>query len=350
MPLKAWCENRGQITYYSELIEEDRHSQDYSCPICKDRFSVVLPITADFIPQFRHQNNAVHGEPETPEHLEMKAYFMDACKKHGINFRIEEQIQDHWADVVIEYTKPELNIKGIVVECQHSSISLDEIEIRNNTYLTSQYTPVWVWGPDYKKRANNIKHQLLRKTEKKNYDELGVVFFYENKQLYWANLHFITEYSVTYNLNKISFDKFLEISSGETLNDRLDSEFLIKQRRYGAYYFNLNDKTYSYDPLIKHPRIIKGNIIFDNNMVGGYSLSIVSQREPGVKLVLVPITPIKLKIGPEIWFRRKWSGIVRENEISNYGVIELYCFFEDHQKIINDVAWLFNISLRDDND
>lgn len=168
MPQRAIINNES---FYAWDLSEDNRGQSFKCPICNDDMIVVLPRKK--IKHFRHWNLQEHGgEPETERHLEMKYYFYNEATKIGykadIEVRFEFKDKIHIADVVIEY--PHQNkYKGIVIECQHSSITQNDINSRNLVYFASGYRPIWVYDHDtfLNKTYTYYRNQILD-----NYEEI----------------------------------------------------------------------------------------------------------------------------------------------------------------------------------
>lgn len=362
MPLVAL--KNGVKKYAYQLEETDRHSQDYSCPICKDHFSVVLPIK-DFsrIPHFRHRTEKYHGEPETQDHMNMKNYFYMTAKELGLNAELEVKIINdftHIADVVIHYNDKKLHTKGIAIECQCSSISVDEILERNATYLFNGYTPVWVFGPDYYERASQEKYQQIRKVEKELYEHHQAIFYYYSENIIWSEFDYSTEWKGVYTMNGIiDFNSFLKTVSGESLSNRIEQNDLSPENRIGAYYYDSNDSML-WIPLINYPffeiSLLKHNgqavgkikIEIDKTNLSLYDKYSLQEYNSPIKITFINAFLARglTQSRPYRWLKRELPQLQEITENGTFYIwIDKNSLNTDYlRELIKKVGWVFSKS------
>jgi len=293
MPLVAL---KNEIKKYAYQLEEsDRHSQDYYCPICKDPFSVVLPIK-DFsrIPHFRHKNETYHGEPETQDHVDMKNYFYMAAKELGLDAELEVRIITdftHIADVIIKYENDSLNTKGIAIECQCSPISVDELIERNQTYLFNGYTPVWVFGSNYYDTASDEKYHLIKKVEKEVYNHHNAIFYFNRYNIEFAYFIYKTNWKGNYVLNHLDFETFIKNVSGHNLSNRIKQHDLNPKNRVGAFYYKSEYEPDMIDafwvPLIRYPYFETTKLYHKGKFVGKVQCNIDPEQDDVYELVFI---------------------------------------------------------------
>ena len=177
MPLKALLNDSPFLAWD---LQEGHRGLDFKCPHCDDGFIVVMGKIRR--KHFRHKTNRDHGtEPESENHLEMKEYFLKEAEKLGYSCELEKSffVDDELsiADVAI-YAKNHHTplVKGIVIECQCSSISLGEMNQRTIDYLLDGLIPLWVLSGRYHERR--IRGKKLTNIEKELLEKFGVLFYY----------------------------------------------------------------------------------------------------------------------------------------------------------------------------
>jgi len=260
MPFVA---NKGKTRFIAYQLEEShRHNKEFTCPICDDGFSVVLPINSDIQPHFRHLNNKAHGEPESAEHLDMKYYVYETAKKHGFKVDYEVKIKDdfsHIADVVIYFNDLEKNMfnsNGIAVECQCSGITVEDYDERNDTYLNKGLTPWWIFGGKYGKKIDidsNFEEQHITKIQRRNNTQLnGYSYHYRNGRLFISKFLGRTKTKGHYrNTNIGDFLTAILVISGHFYEPYLSKYNLTQVKRVGCFYKN-GDGWISLSELIKY--------------------------------------------------------------------------------------------------
>ena len=247
MPFVA---NRNKTRFYAYKLEEHhRHSKEFTCPICDDQFSVVLPINSDVQPHFRHLNNEAHGEPESAEHLDMKYYIKQIANTHGLNAEWEVKIKDdfsHIADVVIYFNdleKEMFNAIGIAVECQCSSISVEEYDERNNTYLNKNLTPWWIFGGQYSQRIDpdtDFEEQHITKIQRRNNEQVnGWSYHYKTQKLFISRFLGRTTTKGHYrDITTTDMISALKVVTGHLYEPFLGKYNLTQTKRVGCFYKN----------------------------------------------------------------------------------------------------------------
>jgi competence CoiA-like predicted nuclease len=144
LPLKAFTKDHD-IKLARDLIPADRADIFY-CPICADRFRIVVPTKTLRIKHFRHINGHYHGEPETTEHIQLKECVFNESVSMGFNSDLEHPInleRDYIADVLVTSDK---NTSKIAVECQCSPASLDYVVSKTLYYVANNFIPLWILG------------------------------------------------------------------------------------------------------------------------------------------------------------------------------------------------------------
>lgn len=153
---------------------------------------IILP-QQNIIKHFRHVNEEAHGEPETPEHLEMKKYFYRLCIDCGVPVEIEKLVIDKYGnteriiDVLID--------NKISLECQCSPISTDEMLKRGIFDISREWGLIWVFGGDYfehtqKKKLHVRKGrkpyyiQRIKKAEQTARNWQDILLYYHYDVLY----------------------------------------------------------------------------------------------------------------------------------------------------------------------
>lgn len=184
MPLKALVE--GTPFYAKELKEADRRKL-FVCPICKEPFIAVIPVTG-IIKHFRHKSGKTHGgEPETETHLLMKQWIKEEAEKLGLQCELEVHIplnsKLHIADAVIQGPQ-----QKIVVEAQCSSISIRSYRERTEFYQDNDYQIIWILGgklckEPYKKMFFTYKRNKLEQNIMK---EFYNIYYYDKGKRFYA--------------------------------------------------------------------------------------------------------------------------------------------------------------------
>ncbi len=250
MPFVA---NRDETRFYAYQLEElHRHNKEFSCPICDDQFSVVLPINSGVQPHFRHLNNEAHGEPESAEHLDMKDYIRKTAQNHGFKAEWEIKISDdfsHVADVVIYFNdleKSMFNSNGIAVECQCSGITVETYDERNDTYLNKGFTPWWIFGGKYSERIDpdsNFEEQHITKIQRRNNMQVnGWSYHYKNRKLRISNFIGRTKTKGHYrDITTTDFLSAIKVISGHLYEPYLLKYNLTQTKRVGSFYKNGTD-------------------------------------------------------------------------------------------------------------
>jgi competence CoiA-like predicted nuclease len=150
MPLTA-LNGKGELLM-SMNCEENVRNEKLNCPHCNEKMVFVNPYQ-DIIKHFRHKRTYPYStEPESMEHIAMKAFF---C---GLNWggKPEIKIGNRIADVVFD---------DIVVECQVSTITMRELIERTQSYNSAGYHVAWVLHPKNFLHAQNgmVKPRKIEK-------------------------------------------------------------------------------------------------------------------------------------------------------------------------------------------
>lgn len=139
MPLRANGSDGKEYRIYGDSDEERnsilniRDKIQFSCPHCSG--SMVFVNTTTCIYHFRHEVTCIYQtEPETQRHIEMKQYFASLLP----GAITEQRVGNRIADVYLS--------GGIVVECQVSHISIQEIIERTIDYNIAGHPVLWVFG------------------------------------------------------------------------------------------------------------------------------------------------------------------------------------------------------------
>jgi len=355
MPFVAEHKQTKEKTLAWTLREEDRHSTDYRCPICGDDFSIVLPKHSNITPHFRHRTKQAHGEPESPDHLEMKKFFYDKAKERGLDVELEYRFPTpegwdnnsiHVVDVLVK-THKKSTCKGVAIECQCSPISHNEMVERTRFYLEHKYTPVWVWGPNYFNNAAQEKYSFIKKVEQEAYTHHNAIFYYGNGKLWWGTFNYILKKKGVYALNELSFKKFFETASGQNVFNRAYQNDLPVKDVCGAFYKNGQD----WVPLIEYPHFESCDLIHKNKKVG----FVVSHYIPSEKEV--HLTFFNLYINDTLPFKKPYGWLLREypslRQTSSNGSCAMRISrdeLNEHyvKKLFNAVAWVFSFSDKDE--
>lgn len=141
-PLRAYSADK-QVRLAFDLTKEDR-GKAYYCPICAERFRLVMPVKTNRVKHFRHINGHYHGEPESIEHLQLKEYVYNTALKLGYSANLEYVIdagKEYIADVLVSNGKAK-----IAIECQCSPTGTDYVRDKTVFYWNSDYTPLWIFG------------------------------------------------------------------------------------------------------------------------------------------------------------------------------------------------------------
>ncbi len=126
MPLKAILDEK-EFFYFWNLTESYR-KKGFLCPICKTKFSVVIPKLDKRIKYLRHTVGKAHQENETEEHVKGKLKIIEIASKLGLKWDLEHEIGKHVTDVYIEGEQP------LAIEYQCSKCNSTEISDRAETY------------------------------------------------------------------------------------------------------------------------------------------------------------------------------------------------------------------------
>ena len=243
MPLKAITKNEEEA--FSWKLDKSIHKDtDFYCPYCGDEMIPIFP-KKNIIQHFRHKNNEAHGEPETKEHLALKKRIYEEikahCNKKDIVVELEEKIKSRFekkfADIYVTD-----GIKALVIECQCSPISYEEMKERNKFYVKRKsYNKnksrdiYWVLGgkyfqntqETYKRTGRNgdFEVQRISKIEKFLLNSGGIPplhFDYKNSKFYTITYNYKErrgkggkcKYLGWYNLKPRKFSKILESKMG----------------------------------------------------------------------------------------------------------------------------------------
>jgi hypothetical protein len=240
LPLKALLEEKPFLAW--NLTKAHRRLP-FKCPHCEDDFIVVMGTIRR--KHFRHRTYKDHGtEPESENHLEMKEYFLKESDKLGydadveVAFTFDDELSI--ADVVINAENPHTPlVKGIVVECQCSSIKLDELGQRNIDYMNNGLIPIWVLGGRYQDRRQARKK--LTQVEEILLEKYGVLFYYDHGELVARSFPVWNEQRIETIDVKILLDSTLrKINSLDwmPLNTQIDTRMRISE---GIGFFQIRD-------------------------------------------------------------------------------------------------------------
>jgi competence CoiA-like predicted nuclease len=192
-----------------QLTKENRGNK-FFCPICGDELIPVIP-KEDIIRHFRHKNNEAHGEPETPEHLEMKQIVRNVLENNGNSADVEVKIGDNVADVLAA----KLNL---VIECQCSGISISEYAKRNTTYRDNGCVCLWILGGQFYEHTWEFKEQKDYKIQRFKKIELKISMsqplIYFGRHNFWQSdlkQRYGAETLGWYNLNRLPLAEFVNI-------------------------------------------------------------------------------------------------------------------------------------------
>lgn len=164
--------------------EKAEENKEYYCPICGS--PLILKDGPIYATHFAHKadtcNDSWHYD-KSPWHRRMQNYF----PVENQEVIVEHNGEKHIADVLQD---------GIVIEFQHSSISMNEFQERNEFYREAGYKVVWVidlsdafetYGRiDYEESANgnyyyrwrNPRQYLLPWRKPSDYDRDAAIYFY----------------------------------------------------------------------------------------------------------------------------------------------------------------------------
>lgn len=120
-------------------IENANNSQEYFCPICKEKLIIKAASSDNIRTYFSH----IHKCEDDFDHdmSEWHWNWQQQFPEQNREIVVEKNGVKHRADVLINDT---------VIEFQHSQISSEEIKKRNDFYLSSGYNMVWVFDVDGK--------------------------------------------------------------------------------------------------------------------------------------------------------------------------------------------------------
>jgi competence CoiA-like predicted nuclease len=156
MPLRALLNEKD---FYADELTEAHRQESFLCPVCKERFIIVLPIQ-NRLKHFRHpKGSKSHYEPETEEHLNGKKVLLNIATKLGFTAKTEVAIGEHVCDVLIEGEQP------LALEFQCSKCNAKEISERTETYLRNGYLTLWILGKNFegdfqKKTRTSIEREI----------------------------------------------------------------------------------------------------------------------------------------------------------------------------------------------
>lgn len=142
MPLKALLDEKEFFAW--NLTKSDR-KKGFLCPICKNKFIIVIPKQEKRIKYFRHLVGKAHQENETEEHVKGKLKIIAIASKLGLKWDLEHEIGKHVTDVYIEDEQP------LAIEFQCSKCNSTQISDRAKTYAEHG---IAVSGEGYDNKAN----------------------------------------------------------------------------------------------------------------------------------------------------------------------------------------------------
>ena len=127
------------IQLQSTQIEQLK-KQAYSCPICNE--PVFIKNGKIKQPHFAHKKQSqcsVARQGETEEHRTLKRVFARWCEQDRLAYKVE-----HYLPSLRQI--PDILIDHLVIELQCSSLSVQRLVERTETYHKAGYFPVWLCG------------------------------------------------------------------------------------------------------------------------------------------------------------------------------------------------------------
>ena len=142
----ALCENKRISAEKADKFHE------YICPLCQEE--VILKKGRIIPAYFSHKIHAsckdsFHHEEMTPWHL----YFQSLFPEDQIEVVISSENEKHRADALIHKT---------IFEFQHSSMSYQEFDKRNQFYTKLGYHLIWLFDMKEEYDKGNIKESMKR--------------------------------------------------------------------------------------------------------------------------------------------------------------------------------------------
>lgn len=142
--LQALCnETQKNIISWQIGGRKEIEGKTFGCPNCGNKMMFVDAI--EKIKHFRHysENLGCYSEPETEEHMLMKKICFEKLSAiYGKNVANEEYIE---LEKKIENSRADVFIKpNIAIECQASSISVNDLRTRTERYSKNGIYVCWI--------------------------------------------------------------------------------------------------------------------------------------------------------------------------------------------------------------
>lgn len=183
------------------LLLSIRDSVSFKCPHCDAEMLFINATTCIF--HFRHVVECIYQtEPESERHLEMKRFFTALIP----GALPEQKVGNRIADVYLE--------GGVVVECQVSPMSIDEISARTLDYSRAGHPVMWVWGH---RNAGEFVPADCFATEREKFIQMmcGQSLYYTDAGLFTGKLFGYGERKKELVVKKITSERFKLIKNGE---------------------------------------------------------------------------------------------------------------------------------------
>lgn len=122
-------------------IENCSNSEKYYCPVCGERLAIRAIDSKSIRTHFAHKRGTICYDDFTHDMSEWHYNWQCRFPESAREIVIEKNGIKHRADILINNT---------VIEFQHSPITAEEINKRNEFYLSCGYNMVWVFDADNK--------------------------------------------------------------------------------------------------------------------------------------------------------------------------------------------------------
>jgi len=162
MSLYAFNKNNDRIFAPECKLREEFH--------CQECDGIMRFVNAMFkIKHFRHKVECPYEtEPETQEHLRMKLYFKELYNNAELEVRVGKNLRR--ADVLVG---------DVVIECQHSPISVKEMVERTKDHNKYSKYVLWIFSSAFKNKKRRSS------SEKFMYYLYGQNIYFANCILIW---------------------------------------------------------------------------------------------------------------------------------------------------------------------
>ena len=233
----ALDKNNNRIT-----IDNIDNISQYFCPICGEQLTIKAKNSELVNKHFAH----------IPGTICYDDFSHDMSEWH---YNWQKQFPEQYREVVIEHNgekhRADICINNTVIEFQHSPISSEEINKRNNFYLSCGYNMIWVFDAD-----EQIKHWNNESIDPMNCEENELCWRIKKKQFDLANFNNICVF-LQYKIPERKLDNLIlltELTSKKLRYRKTNPNYILPENFLKQYGGICSDNVLSISDILKLSR------------------------------------------------------------------------------------------------